>query len=133
MRLFKSDLQLPVETIINEIVPKLIEAAVLKGQIEILAMLVEGEHSTRLHKYKNLHRSLIQQLNHVATTEDPHGEDDDIPEDDYPKKLYASLRYASPQWLAEMKEKGYEVVDTSEMVLHDPKGLLNKGADDENR
>ena len=91
-RLFKKDLQVPVEAIIQEIVPamietvienmtphfiahehtamiRIIETTVLKGQIEMLDYILNNEFSTELTYLTSIRNKLVQQLDHAATTE----------------------------------------------------------------
>jgi hypothetical protein len=90
-RLFKADLQLPVEMIIQEkvpamietvignMVPHFIEAAVLKGQIELIAtirhrMIMDiskntSSYSSHISTWRDIEVELKQQLERAATTE----------------------------------------------------------------
>lgn len=83
-RLFKKDLQVPVEAIIKEMVPVLIVTAVLKGQTELLFQLCE-QASKEIRKtnvqtraevfaqmitvFDRTGNNLRKQLAHIATTE----------------------------------------------------------------
>ena len=76
MRLFKRDLQTPVEAIIQEIVPRLIKASVCKGQIEILDILITKaaiDRSPELLYLQGIRKNLVQELLNLSTTEE--GED----------------------------------------------------------
>ena len=82
-RIFKADIQLPVEAIINEIVPRLIEIAVIKAQFEVVEALylrtsyeannfrsgLQFTHSELLQILGKLSHDYRKQLDHVATTE----------------------------------------------------------------
>jgi hypothetical protein len=81
MRLFKKDLQDPViaiirdevpsmiETVIGNMVPHMIEAAVLKGQLELLDILITNSLSTDLGYLSMIKKDMQKQLDHIATTE----------------------------------------------------------------
>ena len=86
-RLFKKDLEDPVKAIIQEQVPKLIKAAVLRGQIELLEHLSKDALTSKRAYLHEIQYFLRKQLEHITTTEhtpltadEMHPRIDDTPE-----------------------------------------------------
>jgi hypothetical protein len=62
-----------IETVIGNMVPVLVETAVLKGQIELLDALIANETNSELGYLKCIQRMLVRELNHIATKEKDRG------------------------------------------------------------